>query len=166
MIEKYRELLLDFELEKINKDEFNKKFPYNLHEDDVYINLLEDCMNIQDGSIVESVLYLGFIYKLYSIECINILCDLIKCKWHTRHEDIMSKFQKLKSPESVDTIVEVINMHFDHFEYNDGYSFKVKCAWALGAINNEDSIQKLHELSQSEDKIIREAAQFQLDRRK
>lgn len=51
---------------------------------------------------------------------------------------------------------------FDYLDFDEAYALAVKCIWALGDINSEDSRRKLELLTEFQNEIIRDNAIKQL----
>lgn len=89
----------------------------------------------------------------------------MKEPWHHQHEDIATLLDFLKSPNSIECLYKITLTEFEYLSYDDSYALALKCIWALGNINTEESKQKLELLSKSENEIIRQNARKQLERK-
>jgi hypothetical protein len=162
--------ILDFVTKKITRNDLLTRLHLDESELDNFISAsLEKGYADKNSDDIEYAFYVGFGFDLlYSHELLDILCKLITEDWHISHEDIAMILQRLRSPESVDCLVNAISIanQLEYLEYNEGESFIIKCTWALGDINTEYANQKLNELSLSTNSRIRKAAMFQWERRK
>lgn len=166
MIDKERKVVDDLMGHVIEEKDFVHFFYPKIKKDSRYvIRLLEQAYQEKNGDDVELSLYVGFVLEVFTKEYVPILCKLFLEKWHTRQEDIASLFQELKDPRAIEVLYQGALTKFVHFEYNDSYSFIVKCCWALGDINTVESRKKLELLAQSDNKIIKDAAIEQLNRK-
>ncbi len=83
--------------------------------------------------------------------------------WHRSHEDIVMLLEEIGDPESIDCIFSMFSKKPLYLEYDDNCSLEKKCIWALGAIGSKYAVEKLTEISKSNNKVIREAALQQLN---
>lgn len=167
MTDEEREVIHGLMRKTIEREDFARFFSPKIAKDSQYvIKLLEQACQEKNGDDVEFSLYIGFVLKTFTREYVPILCNLFLEKWHTRHEDIASLFQKLKDPRANEVLYQGALTKFVHFEYNDSYSFVVKCCWALGDINTVESRKKLELLAQSDNQMIKDAAVEQLNRKR
>lgn len=113
---------------------------------------------------IEAYIYLVSAFNLYCQELTDIFSGLILEDWHERHEDIAGILQRMKDPKSVDALFQAIYKQYDYLNYDDSYSFEVKCIWALGDIGDNAAKEKLSCLSESGNEIISENAKKQLQR--
>jgi hypothetical protein len=90
----------------------------------------------------------------------DILLQLLDEKWHTLEEDIVNILELIKDPQSVSKLYDTaINIP----DYDDMRALAKKCIWALSAINTPEAVKKLMLLQNSDDQIIRENANFQIE---
>ncbi|WP_312429675.1 hypothetical protein [Lacrimispora sp.] len=148
------------------KKEFIKDFAVDVTKDPSYIiRLLEMAFGEQNAIDVESALYVGFAFNLFTKDFANVLCKLIEANWHFQHENIASILKQLKCPDTVDSLFKAALLRLKYLEYSDVSPLAVKCIWALGDINTRESRKKLELLAQSENQIIKDNAIMQLSRK-
>lgn len=93
---------------------------------------------------------------------VELLCLLLKERWHYQHENIVTMLQSIKSPNCIDTLYDTALAHFDNVAYMETYALARKCIHALGDINTEYAKEKLRLLAASSIPIIKEKAEKQL----
>ncbi len=145
--------------ELLNEIEGNSpKFQKKLKEE------LENTILNKDGKRLEYLIYTLFLTE----ESINIkfyvdlLNELIICKWHEQHENIVILLQKIHSSSSVIYLKKAIYMHPQYLEWDDNYAFEVKCIWALGYIKNSEAKKVLEQVSKDTNEILSQNAKKQL----
>jgi len=149
----------------ISKVDFLQEFTVDVtHNPSYVIKLLEEAYSKQAANEVEYSLFIGFSFNLFSKDFVGILCKLIASHWHFQHENIAMIFQRLKSPDSIDYLYQAALTQFHYLDFDEAYALAVKCIWALGDINTEDSRRKLELLTDSENEIISDNAAKQLER--
>lgn len=85
----------------------------------------------------------------------DILLSLLDQKWHILEEDIVEVLELIRDPKSVDKLYqEIINIP----DYDDMRALAKKAIRALGAIGTNEAIDKLEQLLNVNDDIIKEAA--------
>jgi hypothetical protein len=161
MTEIEKKLILEFSLQRINIDEFLQNYSKDVDSNHV-LQLLNEAYDKKDFSEVEYALLLGFIFKTFSDEYVEMLCRLIQEDWHYKHEDIALVLQELRSPKSVDALYAAAFKKLDYLSYDDSFALARKCIHALGDIRTENAKEKLKLLAQSDISIIREKAEKQL----
>lgn len=162
-----RQILKQFNSGSISKDEVMKLYPIDLQSDvasDHVFSLIKKAFENQDGSDFDLALNLiVFVPNIaYTDEFVGLLCKSLKGHWHRRHEDIALMLESIKSPKSVDTLYETALTKFDYLDYDNSIPLAIKCIYALGEINTENSKAKLKLLTDSSDLLIREEAKKQL----
>lgn len=166
MTQKERELIRQLIRKSVSKEYFLDNFTFNVLDNSKYIKqLLETAYNEKEAYDVDYLLHVGFVFKLFTEEYIEILCKLIESGWHEQHENIAGILQFLKSPQSIESLYKTAITQFEYLDYDESYSLAVKCIWALRNINTEESKQKLELLFKSENEIIRQNAIKQLERK-
>lgn len=166
MTQKERELVRQLIKKSVSKEYFLENFTVNILENSNYITqLLEVAYNERQPNDVDYLLHIGFTFKLFTEEYLGILCKLIESTWHEQHENIAGIFQFLKSKQSIESLYKTAITQFDYLDYDDSYALAVKCIWALGDINTNESRQKLEILSESDNEIIKQNALRQLERK-
>jgi len=141
------------------KQEFLSFFTVDVSKEPNYVlKLLEKAYEEQNPEDVEHSLSIAFLFDLFSEEYTLVLIKLLESDWHFRHEDIVSAFQKLRLPETVNILYTTAQKQFKYLEYDDYYALAVKCIWALRKIGTAEAKEKLEILAQSSNKVIREKA--------
>lgn len=164
MTEKEKDLICDFASNTISEKKFLKHFSYDISKNpNIIVNLLKEAYENKNAEDVEGAISLVFRYNLVENN-IELICKLLVEQWHYSHENIVSYFQQLKNPETIDCLYKTTQTKYDYLEYNDCYSLIVKCCWALGDINTPESKEKLRLLAQSDNEIMQNAAKEQLER--
>ncbi|MET8583482.1 HEAT repeat domain-containing protein [Streptomyces collinus] len=77
----------------------------------------------------------------------------------------MSTLGKLRSPETVPTLVLATHWVPEHLDWDENRALAVKAIWALGGIPAPEARAALEGLRDAENEIIRENAVKQLSRR-
>ncbi|MCD9025431.1 hypothetical protein [Cohnella silvisoli] len=132
----------------------------------VFVNTtLQNAYSLNDSEAVDLILYLGFVFEVFTEDFVSILCKLLEIEWHYKHEDIARLLQRFKSPYSIDSLFKVATRKLSYLEYNESSALARKCIYALGDINSDESRIKLEILSNSSEDLIKEFALKQLDRR-
>lgn len=159
------ELVKKLMRKSISKAEFLRDFTVDVTQNPSYIvKLLEEAYSKKLANEVEYSLFIGFSFNLFSKDFVDVLGKLIESHWHFQHENIAIIFQKLKSPDSIKYLYKTALTQFDYLDFDEAFALAVKCIWALGDINTEDSKGKLKVLAESENEIIRDNAIKQLER--
>lgn len=165
MTKEERELLHKLMTKAITPETFTKSFTVDVQNNPSYIRkLLEETLSEHVADDVEYLLITIFQFKLFTQDYVDILCKLMQETWHFQHENIASIFQKIKSPKTVDCLYKAALTQFEYLEFDEAFALAVKCIWALGEINTPESREKLKQLAQSENKIIKDNAMNQLNR--
>ncbi|HCC07586.1 MAG TPA: hypothetical protein DEP72_05445 [Clostridiales bacterium] len=160
-----RKLVDKLMAKSISNEDFKRNFTVDVLQNPYYImQILEIAYIEKELHDVESALFVGFVFNLFTEDFVEILCKLIEEPWHYQHEDIARLLQKLKSPQTVECLYKTALTQFEYLEFDEAFALAVKCIWALGDINTPKSREKLELLTQSDNEIIRDNAINQLDR--
>lgn len=164
MTNEEKKIIMDFMLKNITKEDFLKLYPIDIKNNNTYIlEALEDAYQKKNAEDVEYALLLGFSFGL-SKNHVPILIKLLSVDWHYKHEDIAQLLQNFKDPRSIECLYKAALARYSYLDYDDSYALAVKCIWALGDINTEQSKAKLKLLSQSTISTVKKAAKQQLER--
>ena len=98
-----------------------------------------------------------------SDETSAILIKLLQEDWHYKHEDIAMLLKKIKDPKTVEALYTAAKQKFDYLEYDDTFQFARKCIKALAAIGDDNAIEKLRLLKQSDNNVIKAYAEKELN---
>ncbi|GAA0075629.1 hypothetical protein UT300005_00070 [Clostridium sp. CTA-5] len=127
MTQKERELIRQLIKKSVSKEYFLENFTVNVLDNSNYIKqLLESAYDEKEAYYVDYLLHVGFTFKLFTEEYIEILCKLIESIWHEQHENIAGIFQFLKSPQSVESLYKTAITQFEYLDYDEGYALAVK----------------------------------------
>lgn len=160
-----REMVEKLMIKSISETEFINGFTVDIIQNRNYVKeLLEEAYNNKDADDVDYSLFIGFSFNQFREDYLNILCKLIESSWHFQHENIARILQKLKSPNSIESLYKTALLQFDYLDFDESYALAVKCIWALGDINTIESRKKLEMLSLLDNEIIRDNAIKQLTR--
>src|SRR5450756_1490554 len=96
-------------------------------------------------------------------EFVPVLIDLLSQERHYKHEDIISAFQTLKDPRTVEVIYRASFIRHDYLDYDDTFGLARKCTWALADIGTEEALAKLRLLAKSENSMVSGYAQKRID---
>ena len=150
---------------QITKEQFLEQYPIDLkhNEGHIYSCVKEafDNKNADDLSLALTLI-IFCINIIYTNEFVELLCLLLKEKWHQEHENIVMMLESIKSPKSVDVLYDTAITKFDYLDYDDSIPLATKCIYALGEINTEKAREKLKLLADSDEPIIKEEAKKQL----
>jgi len=164
MTDDEKKLVMELSLNAITKEEFLRRYPFDVERDGVHVlKLLRDAYSQKDADDVEHALLLGFSFG-FDKACVPILNQLIVEDWHFKHEDIARLLQGFKNPSSIDVLYQTALAEYDYLGYDDSYALAVKCIWALGDINTASSREKLKQLTSSSNQVVSDAAEKQLQR--
>ena len=159
-----KKLVMGLVLKSITKEEFLKEYPVDIQQDKQYVTkVLKDALIRKDPDDVEHALLLGFSFE-FEEGVVPVLCELIVQDWHFKHEDMARLLQDFKRPDSIESLYKTALMELDYLDYDDSYALAVKCIWALGGIDTDSSRDKLRQLALSENQVVKEAAEHQLNR--
>lgn len=86
----------------------------------------------------------------------QVLGTLLKSDFHREHEEVVTALEEVGDPESVEVLYETALRIPD---WDDFRSLARKCILALKAIGTEEAMQRLRDLSECDDAIIREFAE-------
>ena len=134
---KEKQIINKFYFNRITVEEFLKLYPVNFSDDKRYIFLSTQYIyknkNADELDLVLSLINLD-VCDINTDEFIELLCLLLKEKWHKQHENIASILQFAKSPKSIDTLYDTAITKFDYLDYDDSIPLAIKCIHALGEI--------------------------------
>ena len=128
------------------------------------IGLLRDAVRRRDGVDVEMALIVVATFEA-TPEFLTPLTELISADWHQKHEDVVSVLDRLRDPAALPALYEATQWIPDYLDYDESRALARKAIWAIGKTPGPAAEQILVRLSRSEDDILREEAERQLDRR-
>ncbi len=145
---------------EISQEDLVNNYKNKITEKDI-INGLEVAFNKKDEKETESIFHIAFTFDLFTQESIQILGKFISQTWHKQHEEIARVFQKLKNPNSIQSIMEGVHIKCDYW-FDNGDAFIRKCLYALAEINTSESISKINILANDSNEIIKKYSLEQL----
>jgi hypothetical protein len=167
MTDKLKQDILDFELQKITKDELLSRLPFSIeNKSEELRRIINDIINSRIGSNVEYGLTLLWLLEENN-EYTDLLHSLIIEPWHSRYEDIIHSLQYRKDPTSVPIIKIAIQQKYDYLEsYGTGTGqFISQCGHALKSIGTKEAIETIKDLAEnSDDPIIKVEMMYRLNK--
>ncbi len=128
------------------------------------LDLLEDAYQTKDSDAVADGLLVGFRFGFLPNH-LDLLRRLAEADWHFSHEDVVSALDELRDPGAVETLYRSVFQLHPYLAYDEVRSLATKAIWALGNLADAMADQKLRSLAQADDKIVRDEALKQLQRR-
>ncbi|MFE1951945.1 HEAT repeat domain-containing protein [Streptomyces sp. NPDC059524] len=129
------------------------------------LRLLRDAMERRDADDVEMALIIKAAAGAPPDDFLEPLTELFPAEWHREHEDIVSTLARLRSPETLPTLILATHWVPERLDWDENRALAVKAIWALGALPGRQVREVLEGLRDDEDEIIRENALRQLARR-
>ncbi|WDF64017.1 hypothetical protein [Flavobacterium sp. KACC 22763] len=164
MIKEINQFINEFRVEKL----ISKRLITDIFGSEVNINQIVEVLNTskvhKNELFLEVLLILIDHYKLKDKRLTNLLCELIVEEWHFKHEDIALSLKETSDPEIVDFLNIAIFLNLKYLEYDETYQLARKCIKGIASINNFNSLSKLQNLLNNENKIISGYARRELDR--
>jgi len=160
-------LLQDLALGKISHEDLVRYLPEVIRADNNYIGTaLGQALESRDPLDVEFGLALlrGDLSRGESQLVLENLCKLLVEDWHFSHEDIASLLTDIQNPVSVECLFKAATSSFDYLDYDETYQFARKCIKALSAVGTRDAIERIRQLSNSDNEIIKGYANKELAR--
>jgi len=163
MDQKYQSLIRLFAIGKLGKKDFvSEYFEGKTPESTHFLESLESAIKEKNVELIEKNLALisiiGFDEKIF----IKQLCELLQEDWHYSHEVIAMGLKEIKDPSTVDCLYSSSEKQFEYLDYDDTFQFARKCIKALSEIADENAIDKLFKLAESNNYIIAEYAKKEL----
>jgi hypothetical protein len=141
-------------------EEYLKVVPRQGHKHVLELtDLLNEAKEKKNDSMLEVVLLLCSRDGLDS-RYVEPLCILLNEDWHYSQEDIAMMLGEIKNESGVEPLFKAALAIPD---YDDGRSLAKKCILSLGEIKSAYAIEKLKMLTFSEDMIIAEFAEMQIN---
>lgn len=145
----------------------DKEFPVNLRAE------MEKVCAEQNSKRLEILVYALFLWeetctnaaKMSLSYFVDILKKLLLCSWHKQHENIVGLLQKIADEGSLECLYHAIYLKLQYLEWDDNYSFQVRCVRAISSIGGEKATQYLKLLSREENPVIQEIAERKLNER-
>ncbi|NME73016.1 hypothetical protein [Flammeovirga aprica] len=161
MIIKDRKLVLEYATRKISETDFISKYPHKL-DNNYMVNCFSKVLESKDTKDLEYLfMMLNFIEEK---SLCPILCELLVECWHSKHDNIATILQfDVDYPECVDFVVEAIHLECKLWYPSYRESFIKKCTYILAYLETEKALEKLKELSNSSDDLIKKYALDQIN---
>lgn len=126
------------------------------------INGLLEAYQSKNADSVDEFIYLTFVFKFFDERIVDVVNRLLLCDWHYKHEDIIWILQKISLCDSIEYLYKAIELQPQYLDWDDNYTFEVKCVRAIYYIGKEKSFPYLKRLCSHSNHIIREMAQKQM----
>ncbi|MGW0218961.1 HEAT repeat domain-containing protein [Micromonospora chokoriensis] len=94
-----------------------------------------------------------------------MLVDLVYADWHLQHEVVVSMLGSQSGPAVVDALHHAASWVPDYLDYDESRALAVNAIWGLGDSSDPRAGNKLSQLADATNEIVREAARDQLRRR-
>lgn len=163
MNQQEKTLIASLMANRITKEELIQRYPFPLTDEYIH-HLVRSAVNQKDGDSLGFAMVLVYTKEVFSTALLPILEPILVEGWHQSHEDIAFLLQKLKSPTSAKWLFRAATMTFDYLEYDEFFALARKCMWALAAINTAESVAMIQQLATSDNEVVREHAEEQLER--
>lgn len=167
MTEKIKQDILDFELQKITKEELLSRLPFSLQDKSKGLRqIINDIINSKTGSEVEYGLTLLWLLE-ENYEFTDLLHVLILEPWHSRYEDIIHSLQERKDPTSIPIIRAAIHNKYEYLEsYGTGTGqFISQCGHALKSIGTKEAIEAIKDLAENSiNQVVKAEMKYRLDK--
>ncbi|MBH1932686.1 hypothetical protein [Serratia rubidaea] len=128
------------------------------------VNICRDLFNARekkDSEAVDLFLYLGSVIG-YEYNCVELLNKLLTDTWHKKHEELVRLLSHYKDESSIGYLFRAASLQLDYLDYDEDHVLADKCIRALAKINTNESIEKIKELSHSNEISIKNSANRQL----
>jgi hypothetical protein len=158
--------LVRFDAEpELSNEEFLRRFPSAVCNGKVSLALLGKAYRERQDEDLECAMIVGFAFG-FGPEHLEILCRLVDEPWHFCHEDVVSALDDMRTPAALDSLFRATQWIPEYLNYDDARALAVKAIWGLGNLRMAEADAKLQILAQSENQIVRENAEKQLQRRR
>ena len=166
MTEAQRNLILDLALKKMSKEAFLRQYPVDVEKNLSHIDdLVITACNEKREDDLDCALLLEVCFG-YRLTCVPLLRDVLLEDWHHSHEDIVATLEYYEDKECISYLYKAALSEFKYLDFDDSYALAVKCIWAISKLNAPDSVATLRKLSLSDNPIIKDNANYQLQRLK
>jgi len=135
MTERDRQRLIDLILKRISEDDFLSGFPVNpINNTGYLLSELECGLRDKDAKNVEYAMILGFRFKLFDRQTVNVLCKLLAEDWHYKHEDIAQLMQKMKDPRCIEALYATALKTFAYLTHDNVFPVLLRIGLESGAM--------------------------------
>lgn len=166
MTEFEQQLITQFQLGKISKEEFLSKFPEDITRDKKFIlSEIETALRNKDEENLEYGIALIWISGNY-FQYVDTLNKLLLVPFHKSHQAIVQALQDIKSPSSIQFIRKALETNFDYLEYTGSESDAIAkwFSWALFSIGTKEAIELIREYSNSTNDGIKKEMLYRLSK--
>lgn len=148
---------------KISPEDFLRRFG----ADDgraLGLSLLRDAVSRRYGDGVELALIVSAVFG-FTPDHYGLLKELCYADWHMSHEDVVSSLGEWRDPDSIDALLHMTDWIPGYLDYDEARALATKAIRALGGIPGPEASAALERLSEADDPIVREGAEYQIGRR-
>jgi hypothetical protein len=166
MQEDLKELILQYQRQKISNEEFISKLSFDrTHKDSFIRNIFKDIIQSKNAESVDYGLTLLWILEKDD-EFIDIVHQLILESWHGQYENIAHELQRRSNKLSIPFLKLAMQKKYDFLEsYGSGTrQFINQCGHALRSIGTEDALDVIKELSKSNDPVLRDEMLYRISK--
>ena len=116
--------------------------------------LLRDAVERRDATDFELALIVCNRFDAFDDSLLPLLVDQALADWHQRHEDVVSRLGKYKSPTAVDALYRLTQWIPDYLDYDESRALAQKAIRALGGIPGPEAEQALARVVEDMDREI------------
>ena len=164
MTESECELIMNLGPQTIEKTEFADRLGRSGDCAMLTSTLINEALQSRRTVDAECALRVGFIFG-FNEHDYEPLVHLFHEDWHHSHENIVLVLSDMAKPESVGVLVKATTWIPKYLDYDDNRALAVKAIWALGRIASPDATEALKGLLDSDEPLMREAAEKQIAKR-
>jgi hypothetical protein len=156
--------VIDFCLHRVGKEALTAALGFDIDADPAAVfRLLADATASGDADSVECALVIAQ-GRSGDGDVVPLLVELLRARWHTRHEDVAFWLQQLRDARAIDALAEAALTKHAYLAYDNSYALARKCTWALADIGTAEAQDKLRALAAGADEEIAGYARRRLDR--
>lgn len=128
------------------------------------LSLLRDAVDRRDGSDTEYALIVCGVFGITEEDHLELLVQLASAGWHTKHEDVASALDRLRTPAAVNALYHLTQWVPDYLDWDEGRALARKAVWGLAKIPGPEARAALRQLLDDRDEHVRAYAAKRLDR--
>lgn len=128
------------------------------------LRLLQQAIERRDATDAELALVACSAFGVTS-DHLNALVSLSSADWHRSHENVVRLLGQLQTPNAIDALYGATQWIPEYLDWDDNRSLARNAIWAIGKTAGTDADTALQRLLASDDKIIRDGAREQIERR-
>jgi hypothetical protein len=150
----------------ISKEEFLRRFPSVTKSGKLAFRLLREAYDARSFEDLDVALTIASTFGI-GPEHEELFCRLLDADsdWHYLHEGVVSLLDSLRIPAAIEPLYEITQWVPEYLKFDDARALAVKAIWPLGNIRSDEAEKKLATLARSDDRRIREDAEYQIKRR-